>query len=664
MMKRKWSNLSALAALFAVMLWCTFAQAGYIDNGDGTVTDNGTGLMWQKARAPGMYRWVNALSYCENLILNNDQQWTNSTANASGAKYSDWRLPTAKELASIVDTTQYSPAINLTYFPGTTTSFWTSTTDPGNPDTSAVYVDFSDGGIVFIGYFKTNSLYVRAVRSGQCGSFNNLTLWPVPDTGQTTCYNNTLDITCPLPGQAFYGQDASYSINTPSYTKLDAGCTALPANATTWSMVRDEVTGLIWEEKHAMGDGVNYADPNDADNIYTWYDGATGTPGPGTDTIDFINAMNTANYGGFSDWRMPTVKELQTILDYGRYYPSINTTYFPNTVESSYWSSTPLAGDSASAWRVYFDQSYVMYDYKSYSGSVRAVRSGQCGALSNLFISKLGTGAGTVTSGDSNINCGSDCSEAYARCTQVTLTATASRGYEFEGWSGGGCSGTGQCVVTVSDNVTVNAVFNPCPAPDLTAPEGATTPKPLFSWTKVNDVAWYNVLVWSEARGGIVASPWFGPASCTGSTCTAADLGTALPAGKNWWWLNVWYGDNSCGYIEQPGGKWKLIEVVACAPPSLTSPNSGSVAHGAKPTFIFQKTEAEWINIQAWSSTGSLSLNVWLDAVDICPGADCEWLSTKAFQPSTTNWWWLNTYSSACGYKMQPGGFVNSFYQN
>ena len=59
---------------------------------------------------------------------------------------------------------------------------------------------------------------------------------------------------CPQPGQAFYGQDANYSINTPAYTKLAAGCTPLPDNATTWAMVRDEVTGLVWEEKHAMDD--------------------------------------------------------------------------------------------------------------------------------------------------------------------------------------------------------------------------------------------------------------------------------------------------------------------------------------------------------------------------------------------------------------------------
>ena len=45
---------------------------------------------------------------------------------------------------------------------------------------------------------------------------------PVPDTGQTKCYDNSTEIPCTQPGEAFYGQDANYNINPPSYTKLDA----------------------------------------------------------------------------------------------------------------------------------------------------------------------------------------------------------------------------------------------------------------------------------------------------------------------------------------------------------------------------------------------------------------------------------------------------------
>jgi uncharacterized repeat protein (TIGR02543 family) len=64
-----------------------------------------------------------------------------------------------------------------------------------------------------------------------------------------------------------------------------------------------------------------------------------------------------------------------------------------------------------------------------------------------------------VSSVPPGINCGSECSENYLNSTAVTLTASAESGFVFEGWSGGGCTGTGTCVVTISGNVTVTATF-------------------------------------------------------------------------------------------------------------------------------------------------------------------------------------------------------------
>ena len=76
-----------------------------------------------------------------------------------------------------------------------------------------------------------------------------------------------------------------------------------------------------------------------------------------------------------------------------------------------------------------------------------------------LTVTKVGTGSGTVTSSPAGINCGSDCSEAYNEGTNVTLTATASAGSTFAGWSGA-CSGTGECSVTMNADETVTATFN------------------------------------------------------------------------------------------------------------------------------------------------------------------------------------------------------------
>jgi hypothetical protein len=227
----------------------------------------------------------------------------------------------------------------------------------------------------------------------------NVHAWPIPDTGQTKCYNNAIEIPCPAPGQPFYGQDGNYTINPPSYTKLDATGAALPDNAATWAMVKDNVTGLIWENKTDDG-GIH-----DKDNTYTWCDynsetngGNPGTCGPlvenvVTDTRAFIRTLNRDYFGGFSDWRMPTVKELQSIVDYGRWNPAINTTFFPGTVGSYNWSSTTYTGFTSNAWRVSFYYGDISNASKSYSHHVRAVRGGQAASLDRF----VDNGDGTVT---------------------------------------------------------------------------------------------------------------------------------------------------------------------------------------------------------------------------------------------------------------------------
>ena len=67
---------------------------------------------------------------------------------------------------------------------------------------------------------------------------------PMPDTGQTKCYNNTEEIPCPQPGEDFYGQDAQYAGPARSYTKLGQNGTPLPDTTTQadgWIMTRDNV---------------------------------------------------------------------------------------------------------------------------------------------------------------------------------------------------------------------------------------------------------------------------------------------------------------------------------------------------------------------------------------------------------------------------------------
>jgi len=162
---------------------------------------------------------------------------------------------------------------------------------------------------------------------------------PVPGTGQIKCYDDVGDeiIPCPQPGEDFYGQDAQYGPNLHSYTKLDVSGNDLPESATEWVMVRDNVTGLIWEVKTDDGS------INDKDNTYDWQDAQD----------VFIATLNSQNFGGYNDWRLPTIKELSTLVDSSipNPGPTVNTDYFPNTVSSYYWSSTTCASSTGDAWR-------------------------------------------------------------------------------------------------------------------------------------------------------------------------------------------------------------------------------------------------------------------------------------------------------------------------
>ena len=122
----------------------TINQRNLTDNGNGTVTDARTNLVWDKS-VSSSNTWAQALSLCKNSTL------------ASRT----WRLPSATEIMTIVDFSQINPAVNQTYYPGSFTTFYTSTTNPTTP-TNSYLLDLQSGGLS-----STGAPYVKTATNGR-----------------------------------------------------------------------------------------------------------------------------------------------------------------------------------------------------------------------------------------------------------------------------------------------------------------------------------------------------------------------------------------------------------------------------------------------------------------------------------------------------------------
>jgi len=151
--------------------------------------------------------------------------------------------------------------------------------------------------------------------------------------------------------------------------------------------ITDKQTGLIWEKKTPTGD------PTGVNNNYTWSSTFGGTAPDGTLFTDFLAKMNCEissdgtcglALAGFTDWRIPTIAELRSILDTsvagcagaGGTVACIDPIFGP-TASSGYWSSTSDASDPAAAWVVNFDGVVdVSGSNKGNHFFVRAVRGG------------------------------------------------------------------------------------------------------------------------------------------------------------------------------------------------------------------------------------------------------------------------------------------------
>jgi hypothetical protein len=162
---------------------CRSALARYVDNGDGTITDNKTGLVWEQK--------LNCSDTSNPRCVNNFYSWSASTVDPDGplytdflqklnglnltggepcfASYCDWRIPTQGELRSIL-LAQYppvcpsNPCIDPIFGPGLGRGYWSSSS-LASTASNAWFVDFSNG-VVYFGP-KTTQFFARAVRGSR-----------------------------------------------------------------------------------------------------------------------------------------------------------------------------------------------------------------------------------------------------------------------------------------------------------------------------------------------------------------------------------------------------------------------------------------------------------------------------------------------------------------
>jgi len=274
----------------------------YTDNGDGTVTDNVTGLMWQQGpdtNGDGHIDAADKLS-CDAAIA-----WLDSF-DLGG--YSDWRLPTIKELYSLIDFSGLDPS----GYEGTDTSGLIPFIDTTYFDFA--YGDTDSGERIIDAQYASSNLYVANT---------------VNDGGVTLFGVNFADGRIKGYGLSLFGSDKTfYVIYVRGNTSYGQNNFADNDDGT----ITDYATGLMWSQ-------------DDSDSGLNW-EGA----------LAWVEEKNAENYLGYSDWRLPNAKELQSIVDYNRspdttgtaaIDPLFNATSILNEADQNdypcYWTSTTHA---------------------------------------------------------------------------------------------------------------------------------------------------------------------------------------------------------------------------------------------------------------------------------------------------------------------------------
>ena len=296
---------------------------------DDAMRDTLTGLIWTRdANAPGPpvctpaagKKWQGALDHISCLNANNY------------LGYSDWRLPNRKEIRSLVDYSQNTPAlpaghpfINVM----STDYYWTSTTYAA--DTSYAWVTYMSDGRITRNFKPDVNFRIWPVRTGD-NTVHHLISLPV--TGQTTSYAA--------------GDDGSLQTGVvwPSVRFM---------TDVTGDCINDSLTGLVWLK---APDSISRS----------W--------------ADALTQVSSTNACGYTDWRVPNINELESLIhaELSDTAAWLNTTQgFSGIQAGKYWSATTISVDSTRAWYVTLNEGYIEMDYKasSYYFYVLPVRGGQ-----------------------------------------------------------------------------------------------------------------------------------------------------------------------------------------------------------------------------------------------------------------------------------------------
>ena len=171
------------------------------------------------------------------------------------------------------------------------------------------------------------------------------------------------------------------AVTAAGFVKIANSGQPVDAKADRWDCVEDKSSRLTWEVKKNDG-GIR-----DKDYSYSWLrvikgenkgasNGGRCKGGIKCDTYSYVRAMNEQKLCGYTDWRLPTREEMETLVDYNTTEKdaTINMTYFPEAVPSWYWTASENPQRENFAWYVLFHNGVALNDLKERPKHIRLVR--------------------------------------------------------------------------------------------------------------------------------------------------------------------------------------------------------------------------------------------------------------------------------------------------